>query len=59
MHRCHFTLLSLAPAAGEYPARQCGQGAVEFLLAAVPVLLLGLASIEAAHWYFARQAVSL
>lgn len=39
--------------------RQHGQGAVEFLLAAVPVLLIGLSSIEAIHWYFARQAVSL
>lgn len=38
--------------------RQCGQGTIEFLLAAVPVLLLGLTSIEAVHWYFARQAVS-
>ena len=36
-----------------------GQGTVEFLLAAVPVLLLGFGSIEAIHWYFARQAVSL
>jgi len=36
-----------------------GQGATEFLLAAVPVLLMGLGAIEAAHWYFARQAVSL
>lgn len=32
---------------------------MEFLLAAVPVLLLGLGSIEAIHWYFVRQAVSL
>lgn len=39
--------------------RQGGQGAVEFLLAAAPVLLLGLSSIEAIHWYFVRQAVSL
>ncbi|NYT23025.1 pilus assembly protein [Alcaligenaceae bacterium] len=38
--------------------RAGGQGAVEFLLAAVPVLLLGLGSIEAVHWYFVRQAVS-
>lgn len=41
------------------PGRQRGQGAVEFLVAIVPVLLLGLGSIEAIHWYFARQAVSL
>ena len=35
-----------------------GQGMVEFLAAAIPVLLLGLGSIEAIHWYFVRQAVS-
>lgn len=40
-------------------ALQRGQGTVEFLLAAVPVLVLALSSIEAVHWYFARQAVSL
>ena len=38
---------------------QSGQGSVEFLLAAIPVLLLGLGSIEALHWHFSRQAVSL
>jgi hypothetical protein len=38
---------------------QTGQGATEFLLAAVPVLLVGLGSIEALHWYFVRQALSL
>lgn len=37
----------------------CGQGAVEFLFAAVPVLLLALGSLEAIHWYFVRQAASL
>lgn len=40
------------------PYRQRGQGSVEFLLAAVPVLMLALAAIEATHWYFIRQAVS-
>ena len=41
------------------PVRDCrGQGTIEFLLAAVPVLLLGLGSIEAIHWQFTRQAVS-
>src|SRR5690606_6354158 len=38
---------------------QQGQGAVEFLFAAIPVLLLGLGSIEALHWHFTRQAISL
>lgn len=38
---------------------QDGQGSVEFLLAAVPLLLLGLGSIEAVHWHHTRQAVSL
>src|SRR5690606_11895236 len=40
------------------PYRQLGQGSVEFLLAAVPVLMLALVAIEATHWYFIRQAVS-
>ena len=40
------------------PILQRGQGTVEFLLAAPVVLLLGLGSIEAVHWYFVRQAVS-
>src|SRR5690554_4917293 len=35
-----------------------GQGSVEFLLAVPIVLLLGLGSLEAIHWFFARQAVS-
>ena len=39
-------------------SRQSGQGMVEFVAAAIPVLLLGLGSIEAIHWYFVRQAVS-
>ena len=47
------------PAGAQRPLRQRGQGSVEFLLAAVPVLLLGLGSIEALHWHFTRQAVSL
>lgn len=42
-----------------HPARQHGQGSVEFLLAAVPLLLMGLGSIEAIHWHFTRQAMSL
>ncbi len=36
-----------------------GQGSVEFLVAAAPLLLLGLGCIEAIHWHFTRQAVSL
>lgn len=42
-----------------HTARQTGQGTIEFLVAAVPVLLLALGSIEFIHWYFVRQAVSL
>lgn len=38
---------------------QRGQGSAEFLLAAVPLLLIGLGGIEAVHWHFARQGVSL
>lgn len=62
MHRpCLASFICPARRACARPPRggQNGQGAVEFLLAAVPVLLIGLGSIEAIHWYFARQAVSL
>lgn len=38
---------------------QGGQGSIEFVLAAVPLLLLGLGSLEAVHWHYTRQAVSL
>lgn len=38
---------------------QRGQGSAEFLIAAVPLLLIGLGGIEAVHWHFARQGVSL
>lgn len=59
MNTPHTAPLPFLRTAAPRSARQRGQGAVEFLLAAVPVLLLGLACIEAAHWYFTRQAVSL
>jgi len=67
MHRLvpHSTLLRTL-AAGDpqgfrsrHPTRQLGQGAVEFLAAAAPLLLLALGSIEFIHWYFVRQAISL
>lgn len=52
--------LLVSPAAPLAGPRACaGQGSVEFLLAAVPILLMGLGGIEAVHWYFVRQAVSL
>jgi hypothetical protein len=41
--------------AGAPKARQHGQGALEFSLAAVPVLLAALAGIEAVHWNTTRQ----
>lgn len=59
MNAPHTVPLPLLRTAAPRATRQRGQGAVEFLLAAVPVLLLGLGCIEAAHWYFARQAISL
>jgi hypothetical protein len=37
---------------------QRGQGALEFSLAAVPILLMALGGIEAVHWFAVRQAVS-
>lgn len=41
------------------PASQTGTGIIEFSIAAVPVLLLGLGSIELGQWMFHKQAVSL
>ncbi|HUG59187.1 MAG TPA: TadE/TadG family type IV pilus assembly protein [Candidimonas sp.] len=40
-------------------ASQTGTGIIEFSIAAVPVLLLGLGSIELGQWLFHKQAVSL
>lgn len=40
-------------------SRQSGASVIEFSLVAVPLLLVGLGSIEVAHWLLARQAVSL
>ncbi|NYT85572.1 TadE/TadG family type IV pilus assembly protein [Pollutimonas harenae] len=38
---------------------QAGAGLIEFSIIAVPILLLGLGSIEVAHWLLTRQVVSL
>ena len=38
---------------------QCGTGMAGFLLAAIPVLTLGLGGVEAAHWANLRQTLSL
>jgi len=39
--------------------RQSGAAAIEFSLAALPVLLVGLGIVELAQWFFLKQAVSL
>lgn len=39
--------------------RQRGSSAVEFTLAAIPILLAGLGAIELGRWFFVRQAISL
>ncbi|HLU14419.1 MAG TPA: hypothetical protein VKZ71_01160 [Burkholderiaceae bacterium] len=39
--------------------RQRGAGLAGFAVVVMPVLLLGLGSVEIAHWFFTRQAVSL
>lgn len=48
------------PFTGHFPAapQQRGQGALEFTLAAVPVLLTALGGIEAVHWYAVRETVN-
>lgn len=40
-------------------ARQRGASAVEFTLVAVPMLLVGLGTVELGRWFFVKQAVSL
>ena len=40
-------------------ARQSGTSLIEFSIVAVPVLLLGMGSIEVSQWFFKRQALSL
>jgi len=39
--------------------RQRGSSAVEFTLAAIPILLAGLGAIELGRWFFVKQAISL
>lgn len=41
------------------PAKVSGSSLIEFSVAAIPVLLIGLGSIEAAQWFYIKQAVSL
>lgn len=38
---------------------QVGTGLIEFAIAAIPILLLGLGSIELARWMLVRQGISL
>lgn len=37
---------------------QCGMGSIEFIVAGIPLLLLGLATLEALHAYAVRQTVN-
>lgn len=39
--------------------RQSGAAAIEFSLAALPILLVGLGVVELAQWFFLKQAISL
>lgn len=47
------------PATAGPRCREAGASIVEFPLVAVPLLLVGLGSIEVAHWLLVRQALSL
>lgn len=38
---------------------QAGAGMVEFSIIALPLLMLGLGSVEVSHWFYTRQALSL
>lgn len=44
---------------GITPIRQSGTALIEFSMAAVPILLIGLGSLEIAQWHHAKQMVSL
>uniref|UniRef100_UPI0033424394 pilus assembly protein n=1 Tax=Castellaniella defragrans TaxID=75697 RepID=UPI0033424394 len=46
------------PASPHTTTRQHGVGMAEFLLAALPILLLGAGGIETAHWLLLRQSLS-
>ncbi|RTZ42529.1 pilus assembly protein [Candidimonas sp. SYP-B2681] len=58
--RRHKARASACPArAACKPARQSGASLIEFSVVSVPILLLGLGSIEITQWFFHKQAVSL
>lgn len=40
-------------------ARQSGAGLAEFSIVVLPLLTLGLGSVELSHWFYTRQAVSM
>jgi hypothetical protein len=40
-------------------AKVSGSSLIEFSVAAIPVLLIGLGGIEAAQWFYIKQAISL
>lgn len=44
---------------GRARLHQRGAGLVEFAIVAVPILLVGLGSIEVAHWYLVRQTLNV
>jgi hypothetical protein len=58
-HHHSFQTAPLPPQPQLRPAGQSGAGLVEFSIVAVPILLIGLGSIEVAQWLFNKQAVSL
>lgn len=39
--------------------RQRGSSSVEFILAGIPILLVGLGAVELSRWFFIKQAISL
>lgn len=58
-HGIHASSHAACPASKVGQRRQGGAGMIEFSIVAVPLLLLGLGSIETAHWLLTRQVVSL
>lgn len=50
---------SFVPVIRSSAASQYGAGTVEFAIVALPFLFIGLGSMELAHWFHTRQAISV
>ncbi|TAL88699.1 MAG: pilus assembly protein [Candidimonas sp.] len=53
------TVLARDHPAQKPKARQHGASLVEFSIVAIPILLIGLGSVEVAQWFYVKQVVSI